>query len=94
MLRPLRNRVIVERNENEESTKSGIIITDSSQERPPQGKIIAVGPGLLRENGELQPTSVVVGEEVYFSKYAGEEVEYEGNKYLILDDDEILAVIE
>lgn len=94
MLRPLRNRVIVERNENEESTKSGIIITDSSQERPPQGKIIAVGPGLLRENGELQPMSVEVGEEVYFSKYAGEEVEYEGNKYLILDDDEILAVIE
>lgn len=94
MLRPLRNRVIVERNENEESTKSGIIITDSSKERPAQGKIIAVGPGLLRESGELQPMSVEVGEEVYFSKYAGEEVEYEGNKYLILDDDDILAVIE
>lgn len=94
MLRPLRNRVIVERNENEESTKSGIIITDSSKERPSQGKIIAVGPGLLRESGELQPMSVEVGEEVYFSKYAGEEVEYEGNKYLILDDDDILAVIE
>ncbi|CAD2079307.1 10 kDa chaperonin [Phocicoccus schoeneichii] len=94
MLRPLRNRVIVERNENEESTKSGIIITDSSKERPSQGKIIAVGPGRLRESGELQPMSVEVGEEVYFSKYAGEEVEYEGNKYLILDDDDILAVIE
>lgn len=94
MLRPLRNRVIVERNENEESTKSGIIITDSSKERPAQGKIIAVGPGRLRESGELQPMSVEVGEEVYFSKYAGEEVEYEGNKYLILDDDDILAVIE
>ena len=94
MLRPLRNRVIVERNEIEESTKSGIIITDSSKERPAQGKIIAVGPGLLRESGELEPTSVEVGEEVYFSKYAGEEVEYEGNKYLILDDDDILAVIE
>ena len=94
MLRPLRNRVIVERNENEESTKSGIIITDSSKERPSQGKIIAVGPGRLRESGELQPMSVEVGEQVYFSKYAGEEVEYEGNKYLILDDDDILAVIE
>lgn len=94
MLRPLRNRVIVERNEHEESTKSGIIITDSSKERPSQGKIIAVGPGRLRESGELQPMSVEVGEEVYFSKYAGEEVEYEGNKYLILDDDDILAVIE
>ena len=94
MLRPLRNRVIVERNENEESTKSGIIITDSSKERPAQGKIIAVGPGRLRESGELQPMSVEVGEEIYFSKYAGEEVEYEGNKYLILDDDDILAVIE
>lgn len=94
MLRPLRNRVIVERNEHEESTKSGIIITDSSKERPSQGKIIAVGPGRLRESGELQPMSVEVGEQVYFSKYAGEEVEYEGNKYLILDDDDILAVIE
>ena len=94
MLRPLRNRVIVERNEHEESTKSGIIITDSSKERPAQGKIIAVGPGRLRESGELQPMSVEVGEQVYFSKYAGEEVEYEGNKYLILDDDDILAVIE
>lgn len=94
MLRPLRNRVIVERNEHEESTKSGIIITDSSKERPSQGKIIAVGPGRLRESGELQPMSVEVGEEIYFSKYAGEEVEYEGNKYLILDDDDILAVIE
>lgn len=94
MLRPLRNRVIVERYENEESTKSGIIIADSSQERPPKGKVIAVGPGLLNESGALQPMSVEVGEEVYFSQYSGEEVEYEGKKYLILDDDEILAVIE
>lgn len=94
MLRPLGNRVIIDINEKEETTKSGIILTDASKEKPVQGEVIAVGPGNLLENGEVKPLDVKVGEKVIYSKYAGMEVEHEGKNYLILTDSEILAVIE
>ncbi|CAD2073739.1 co-chaperone GroES [Phocicoccus pinnipedialis] len=94
MLRPLGNRVIVDISEKEETTKSGIILTDASKEKPVQGRVVAVGPGNVFENGTVTPLDVEVGETVIYSKYAGVEVEHDGKDYLILTDNEILAVIE
>jgi chaperonin GroES len=93
-IRPLQDRVIVKRVEEEEKTKGGIIIPDSAKEKPAEGKVIAVGKGKIGEDGKLQPLDVKVGDRILFSKYAGTEVKVDGDETLIMREDDILGVIE
>ncbi|MFD1030080.1 co-chaperone GroES [Metaplanococcus flavidus] len=93
MLRPLGDRVIIELIEAEEKTSSGIVLPGSAQEKPQEGNVIAVGNGLIRENGTRTELDVKEGDRVIFSKYAGSELKYEGKEYLILRENDILAVI-
>ena len=93
-IRPLQDRVIVQRLEEEEKTKGGIIIPDTAKEKPMEGKIIAVGKGKVRDDGKLSPLDIKVGEKILFSKYAGTEIKIEGEEYLIMREDDILGVIE
>ncbi len=93
-IRPLADRVVVERIEEEEVKKGGIIIPDTAKEKPQKGKVIAVGPGRKTEDGKVIPVDVKEGDVVIFSKYAGTEVEIEDKKYLIMREDEILGVVE
>lgn len=91
-LKPLGDRVIIEAAEKEEKTSSGIILTDSAQEKPQRGKVISVGRGAY-ENGTLVEMEVKVGDEVIYGKYSGSEVKYEDNTYLIMKESEILAIL-
>jgi chaperonin GroES len=93
-IKPLQDRVIVERVEEEEKTSGGIIIPDSAKEKPQQGKVIAVGPGKVLEGGTKLDMTVKEGDKVLFGKYAGTEITVAGEEHLILREDEILAVIE
>ena len=93
MLKPLGDRIVIELVESEEKTASGIVLPDSAKEKPQEGKVIAVGTGRVLENGERVAPEVSVGDSIIFSKYAGTEVKYEGNEYLILRETDILAVI-
>ncbi|WP_020677385.1 co-chaperone GroES [Geopsychrobacter electrodiphilus] len=94
-LRPLQDRIIVERIEEETKTKGGIIIPDTvSKEKPQEGKVIAVGKGKMNEDGKLIPMDVKVGDRVLFGKYSGSEVKIDGEEYLIMREDDILGVVE
>ena len=93
MIKPLGDRVIIELVEQEEKTASGIVLPDSAQEKPQEGKVVAVGSGRVNDKGEKVALEVSEGERIIFSKFAGTEVKYEGTEYLILRDDDILAVI-
>jgi chaperonin GroES len=93
-IRPLQDRVIVKRLEEETKTKGGIIIPDSAKEKPIEGKVIAVGKGKVAEDGNLIKLDVKVGDKVLFSKYGGTEVKIDGEEYLIMREDDILGVIE
>ena len=93
-IRPLQDRVIVKRVEEEEKTKGGIIIPDTAKEKPIEGKVIAVGNGKLGEDGKVHPLDVKAGDRVLFSKYAGTEIKLDGEEHLILREDDILGVIE
>ncbi len=93
-IRPLQDRIIVKRIEEEEKTKGGIIIPDTAKEKPMEGKIIAVGKGKLLEDGKIHPLDVKVGDRVLFGKYAGTEVKIDGDEHLIMREDDILGVIE
>ncbi|MDQ0273869.1 co-chaperone GroES [Cytobacillus purgationiresistens] len=93
MLKPLGDRIIIELVETEEKTASGIVLPDSAKEKPQEGKVVAVGTGRVLENGERVALEVADGDLIIFSKYAGTEVKYEGNEYLILRENDILAVI-
>jgi chaperonin GroES len=93
LLRPLGDRVIIKLIEAEEKTSSGIVLPGSAQEKPQEGKVIAVGNGLIRDNGQRTELEVKEGDRVIFSKYAGSELKYEGNEYLILRENDILAVL-
>ncbi|MDF2182154.1 co-chaperone GroES [Neptuniibacter sp. CAU 1671] len=92
-IRPLHDRVVIRRNEEEATTASGIVLPGSAQEKPNQGKIIAVGEGRLLNNGELKPMSVSVGDTVLFGGYAN-TVKIDGEELLILSEGEIYAVLE
>ncbi len=92
-LRPLGSRVVVRPLEAEEKTPSGIIIPDTAKEKPKRGEIIAVGSGKRLKNGKTVPLDVMVGDKVIFSEYAGDEVEVNGQKYLIMDESDILAIV-
>jgi chaperonin GroES len=92
-LRPLDDRVVVERFEAEEKTAGGIVLPDSAREKPQQGRVIATGPGkLIEKTGERGQMSVKVGDAVFYGKYSGTEVELDGDTYVILRESEILAI--
>ncbi|RME49771.1 MAG: co-chaperone GroES [Caldilineae bacterium] len=93
-LRPLGDRVWVEPIEREETTASGIVLPETAKEKPQEGKILAVGPGVRGENGERQPLDVKVGDRVLFAKYAGTEIKHNGKKYLIMRENDLLAIVE
>jgi len=92
MIKPLGDRVVIELVDSEETTASGIVLPDSAKEKPQEGKVVAVGSGKV-ENGERVALEVAEGDHIIFSKFAGTEVEYQGKEYLILREDDILAVI-
>ena len=93
-IRPLQDRVIVKRVEEEEKTKGGIIIPDTAKEKPMEGKVIAVGTGRVEKDGKTIPMQVKVGDRVLFGKYAGTEIKIDDKEHVILREDEILGVIE
>jgi chaperonin GroES len=93
-IRPLQDRIIVKRIEEEEKTKGGIIIPDSAKEKPQEGKVIAVGKGKMTEDGKLIPLDVKVGDRILFGKYSGTEVKIEGEEHLIMREEDILGIIE
>mmetsp|Transcript_5365 Transcript_5365/g.3080 ORF Transcript_5365/g.3080 Transcript_5365/m.3080 type:complete len:96 (-) Transcript_5365:1850-2137(-) len=93
-LRPLSDRILVDRVQEDEKTKGGIIIPDTAKEKPAEGKVVAIGNGRMDENGKLLPMDVKVGDRILFSKYGGADVKIDGNDYLILRQDDVLGVIE
>jgi len=93
-IRPLQDRVIVKRIEEEEKTKGGIIIPDTAKEKPMEGKIIAAGKGKVLEDGKIRPLDVKAGDRILFAKYSGTEVKIDGEEHLIMREDDILGVIE
>ncbi len=93
-LKPLADRVIVKQTAAEEKTASGLYLPDAAKEKPTKGKVTAVGPGKLDDNGKVMTLGVKVGDSVYYGKYAGTEVEVEGEKLVILRESDILGVLE
>jgi chaperonin GroES len=93
-LRPLHDRVLVRRLEEQESMRGGLFIPDSAKEKPQQAEVVAVGSGKLLENGERAPVEVKPGDRILFGKYGGSEVKIDGSEYLILREDEILGVLD
>ena len=93
-IRPLQDRIIVKRVQEEEKTKGGIIIPDTAKEKPIEGKVIAVGNGKVQEDGKVRPLDVKAGDRILFSKYAGTEIKIDGDEHLIMREEDILGVIE
>ena len=93
-LRPLQDRIIVKRVEEETKTAGGLFIPETAKEKPQQGEIVAVGNGKKTEDGKVLPLDVKVGDKVLFGKYAGTEIKVEGEEFLMMREDDILAVVE
>jgi chaperonin GroES len=93
-LRPLHDRVIIKRLEEERKTASGIVIPDTATEKPDQGEVLAVGPGKKNEDGKLVPVDVKVGDKVLFGKYSGTTVRVEGDEILVMREEDIMAVVQ
>ena len=93
-IRPLHDRVIVKRIEEEETTKGGIIIPDTAKEKPVEGEIIAVGSGKVGDDGKKIPLDVKKGDRILFGKYAGTEIKIDGEEHLIMREDDIVAIVE
>ena len=93
-IRPLQDRIIVERIEEETMTAGGIIIPDSAKEKPQEGKVVAAGKGKVTEDGKVLPLDVKVGDKVLFGKYAGTEVKIDGKEFLMMREDDVLGVVE
>jgi chaperonin GroES len=93
-IRPLHDRVIIKRTEEERKSPGGIVIPDSATEKPIRGKVIAVGKGRILENGEVRALDLKVGDKVLFGKYSGTEVKVDGEDLLVMKEDDIMAVIE
>ena len=93
-VRPLHDRIIVQRLEEGEQKVGGIIIPDSAKEKPQQGKVIAAGAGKTKDDGKRQPLDVKAGDTILFGKYSGQEIKLDGEEYLIMREDEVLAVID
>ncbi|HSD73964.1 MAG TPA: co-chaperone GroES [Steroidobacteraceae bacterium] len=93
-IRPLHDRVIVKRLEEERTSPGGIVIPDTATEKPIQGKIIAVGKGKILEDGHVRPLDVKVGDKILFGKYSGTEVKVDGEEYLVMREEDVMAIIE
>ena len=93
-IQPLEDKILVEANEAETTTASGIVIPDTAKEKPQEGKVLAVGPGRYDDNGKRIPIDVVEGDVVIYSKYGGTEVKYDGEEYLLLSARDVLAIVE
>ncbi|MFN9774241.1 MAG: co-chaperone GroES [Burkholderiales bacterium] len=93
-LRPLHDRVIIKRLDNERKTSSGIVIPDNAAEKPDQGEILAVGNGKVGDDGKVRPLGVKVGDKVLFGKYSGQSVKVEGEELLVMREEDIMAVVE
>jgi chaperonin GroES len=93
-VRPLHDRIIVQRLDEGEQKVGGIIIPDTAKEKPQQGKVIAVGNGKIKDDGKVLPLDVKEGDTILFGKYSGQEIKLDGEEYLIMREDEVLAVIE
>ena len=92
--RPLQDRLLVKRMEEENKTKGGIIIPDTAKEKPQEGKVIAVGNGKILEDGKVRPLDIKVGDDILFSKYSGTEVKIDGEEHLILREEDVLGVMD
>jgi len=93
-IRPLQDRVIIKRMEEEKTSPGGIVIPDSATEKPIKGEVIAVGNGLVLDNGEVRPLDLQVGDKVLFGKYSGTEVKLDGEELLVMKEDDVMAVLE
>jgi chaperonin GroES len=93
-IRPLQDRLIVERIEGEDKTASGLYIPDSAKEKPQQGKVIAIGKGRVLEDGSIRPLDLREGDRILFGKYSGTEIKLDGSEYLIMREDDVLGVLE
>ena len=93
-IRPLQDRVIVKRVDEEEKSKGGIIIPDTAKEKPQEGKVVAVGKGKINEDGKITPLDVKVNDRILFGKYSGTEINFDGEEHLIMREDDILGIIE
>lgn len=93
-IRPLQDRVIVKRIEEEEKSKGGIIIPDTAKEKPQEGKVVAVGKGKVNDDGKITPLDIKVNDRILFGKYSGTEINVDGEEHLIMREDDILGVIE
>ena len=92
-IRPLHDRVVVERLEEERKTAGGIVIPDNAAEKPDQGKVIAVGNGRILEDGKIRPLDIKVGDRILFGKYSGSTVKIEGTEYLVMREEDIMGVL-
>jgi len=93
-IRPLHDRVVIKRMEEERTSPGGIVIPDTATEKPVKGEVIAVGKGKILENGEVRPLDLKQGDKVLFGKYSGTEVKVEGEDFLVMREDDVMAVIE
>jgi len=93
-IRPLHDRILVKRIDEEEKTSGGIIIPDTAKEKPQEGRVVAVGNGKVAEDGSVSPLDVKKGDKILFSKYSGSEVNLDGDEHLIMREDDVLAVLE
>ncbi|MED5263167.1 MAG: co-chaperone GroES [Myxococcota bacterium] len=93
-IRPLQDRILVQRIEEEETTKGGIIIPDSAKEKPQEGRVVAVGNGKTLDDGSTQPLDVKKGDRLLFGKYSGTEVNLDGGEHLIIREDDVLGILE
>ncbi len=93
-IRPLQDRILVERIDEEETSKGGILIPDTAKEKPQEGKVVAVGKGKVLENGKIQPLEVQKGDRVLFAKYGGTEITLDGEERLILREDDVLGILK
>ncbi|HEX9265349.1 MAG TPA: co-chaperone GroES [Candidatus Binatia bacterium] len=93
-IRPLQDRVIVKRVDEEEKSKGGIIIPDTAKEKPQEGKVVAVGKGKANDDGKITPLDVKVNDRILFGKYSGTEINFDGDEHLIMREEDILGVIE
>jgi chaperonin GroES len=93
-VRPLHDKILIKRVDAAQTTKGGIIIPDTVKEKPQEGKVVAIGTGRILEDGKVIPLEVKAGDRILFGKYGGTEIKLEGEEYIILDENEVLAVIE
>jgi chaperonin GroES len=93
-IRPLHDRIIVERIEGDEKTASGLYIPDSAKEKPQQGRVVAIGKGRVREDGTIQPLDLKKGDRILFGKYSGSDIKLDSTEYLIMREEDVLGVIE